>query len=653
MSRRRLAAVALTFALVLTGLALRAFDLCVLNAETFGPQAMRQALRDLQLTGPRGDIVDRFGAPLAVSLQVPSVYANPRALEDRSRAALGLAQALKSRFEEIFPFLTGDRGFVWVRRWLDPEQAERVEALRERGITVVQEPRRYYPGRELAAHLLGFVGRDGNGLEGLEKTFDAELRGAPLTLSTLRDARGRELTVGGVPPPATAGAGRTLVLTIDRAVQFLTEEALRRAVHETQARRATAVVLEPRTGEIRALANLPTYNPNVPGSSSQQERRNLAVADSFEAGSTMKVFTVATALEARAVTPQERFFCERGSWKFGSHRIRDVHAAGHLPVTDVVKFSSNICAAKIGLRLGAHRLHEGLRRFLFGEPTGLGLPGEASGTLHTPDRWRPSGVVTHSYGYGVSVTALQLAQAYAAIANGGEIVRPRLVRTVLDPHGALVHRVEREVRGRAVSTETARVLTRMMVRVTEKGGTGHRAAIDGHEVAGKTGTAYKAGPGGYSTEKRVALFAGFVPAQDPRLVAVVVLDEPKGKVTGGLVAAPVWREIAEGALRLWGVPPSVSGPAPTELARRPPTTPASPWAGPDPRPRAAPGAVPDLRGLGLGSALKATASSGLILEAQGSGLAVRQDPAPGTPLVPGALVRVTFTGEEPFAGGER
>lgn len=642
MIRRRSAALAVTFGLLLCGLVVRAFDLCVLNAETFGPQAMRQALRDLQLTGPRGDIVDRSGAPLAVSIQVPSVYANPRALEDRSRAALGLAQALGSRFEEVFPSLTGDRGFVWVRRWLDPEQAKRVEGLKERGITVVQEPRRYYPGRELGAHLLGFVGRDGNGLEGLERTFDAQLRGEPLSLTTLRDARGRELTLGGVPPPATAGAGRTLVLTVDRAVQFLTEEALRRGIRETGAQRATAVVLDPRTGEIRALANLPTYNPNAPGSHAQDERRNQAAANSFEPGSTMKVFTVATALEARAVTPGERFFCENGSWKFGGHRIRDVHAAGHLPVTEVVKFSSNICAAKIGLRLGAHRLHGGLRRFLFGEPTGIGLPGEVGGALHPPSRWRPSGVVTHSYGYGLSVTALQLAQAYAAIANGGELLRPRLVRAVLDRHGAVVHRFQREVRGRAVSPETASTLTRMMVGVTEKGGTGRRAAIPGHEVAGKTGTAYKVGPGGYSTEKRVVLFAGFVPAQAPRLAAVVILDEPQGKVTGGLVAAPVWREIAEGALRLWGVPPSVEEPR-AKLA-----APTGPKAGlaPSPRPRVPSGTVPDLRGLGLSGALKMSASGGLVLEVQGSGRAVRQDPAPGTPLVPGGLVRVVFAGEE-------
>jgi cell division protein FtsI (penicillin-binding protein 3) len=555
--RRRLLSVAAVFGLALAALLARAAQLCVVSAEAFGAQAMKQVLHDLQLHGPRGDILDRSGAPLAVSVQVSSLAARPKAIEDRARVAEALARTLQLRFEEVFPALTGTRGFVWIRRWLAPDQAARIEALGEHGLSLVPESRRYYPGRELAAHLLGFVGHDERGLEGLERAFDRELSGEPLTLTSLRDARGRHLLLGGVTPPATAGAGRSLVLTLDRGVQYLTEQALRRVVETSGAAAATAVVLEPQSGDIAALASYPAFNPNAIGKDDAGRRRNRAVADSFEPGSIMKVLTLAAAIEDRAISLTEKIFCENGSWRFGKHHITDLHRAGHLTPAEIIKFSSNICTAKIGLRLGAERLHAGLRRFLLGERTGAPLPGEVPGVLHPVARWRKSHVVTHSYGYGATVTALQLAQAYAAIAQGGELTRPRLVRSVIDRDGKVLQQFGREVRGRAVSAETARIVTRMMVGVTEKGGTGRRAAIPGFEVAGKTGTAMKVGPDGvYTSEKRRVFFAGFVPAEAPRLVAVVMVDEPRGKVTGGQVAAPAWREIAEGVLRLWNVAPT-------------------------------------------------------------------------------------------------
>jgi cell division protein FtsI (penicillin-binding protein 3) len=635
-SRKRLLAVALFFGLAFAGLFARAVKVCVLNHEIFGPQAVRQALGDLQLSGPRGDIVDRAGAPLAVSVQVPSAYARPRALEDRARVAERLATALKMRFEEVFPLLTGERRFVWLKRWLSPDEEKAVRSLGDRGISVVLEPRRYYPGRELAAHVLGFVGHDERGLEGIERTFDEQLRGAPLTFPSMRDARGRHLLISGVLPPATAGAGQTLVLTIDRVLQHIAEEALARAAQKSGAKGGSVVVLEPHGAEILALASYPRFNPNAFANHDGSERRNRAATDAFEPGSTAKVFTLGIALETGAATLSERIFCERGRWRVGTHRISDLKPHGRLTVAEVLRFSSNIGAAKIGRRLGARRLYEGLSRFFFGSRTGVPVPGESPGVLHPAARWREADVVTHSYGYGLAVTALQLAQAYAAIANGGEVVRPRLVRAVLDREGKVLHAFGREVRGRALSAATARTLTRLMVGVTQRGGTGRRAALPGYEVAGKTGTAMKIGTDGkYTPERRTVLFAGFAPADSPRLVAVVTLDEPRGRVTGGEVAAPAWREIAEGALRLWAVPPT--HPAPTVAAAT--------RARPSPAPRRAGPGVPDLQGLGVASAARAAARAGLAIEVVGSGRAVRQDPAPGAAVAPGASVRVVFARE--------
>jgi cell division protein FtsI (penicillin-binding protein 3) len=629
-------AVAAVFAALFAALLARAVHLCLFPSEAYGREAVRQALHDLQITGPRGDILDRAGAPLAVSTLVPSVYARPRAIEDRARTAEGLAVALSLRFEDVFPALTGDRGFVWIRRWLAPEAARRVEALRERGVGLMQEARRYYPDRELGAHVLGIVGHDGRGLEGLERAFDPTLRGEPLSMTALRDARGRSLLQHGAIPPG-AGSGRTLLLTLDRSLQYLAEEALARGARASRAKGGSFVALDPQSGEVLALASWPSFNPNAFDAHPPEERRNRAIVDALEPGSTMKPFTLATALEARAVRLSERIDCERGAWRVGKHLIRDVRRSGVLTPAEVVKYSSNICAAKIGLRLGAERLHAGLRRWFFGERAVVGLPGEAPGVLHPPERWRKSHVVTHSYGYGLQVTALQLAQAFAGIAQGGEVLKTRLVRAVLDREGNVLFRTEREVRGRAVSRATARAVARMMVGVTEKGGTGTRAAIPGFDVAGKTGTAMKVGEGGaYSAQKRVVYFAGFVPAEAPRFAAVVVLDEPEGAVTGGQAAAPVWREVAQGALRLWGVPPT------REVAsvRIPPRT-RAPSVAKRNRRTAGPG-VPDVRGLGVTSALKAAAAAGLVLEVLGSGRAVRQDPPPGRPLVPGAALRVVF-----------
>jgi cell division protein FtsI (penicillin-binding protein 3) len=695
MSRARILIVSMLGGLVAATLLVRAAWLGIVEADRFGPQAMRQAVADLQLRGRRGDIVDRDGRPLAGSVPVWSLGAHRRNVQQPFQTATKLAPILRVEPERLFASLSGGSGFVWLKRWLTRPESEAVLALAgkgpplsdegqerralkraeqrlatELGVELALEARRYYVDRELAAHVLGFVDPDERGIEGIEQHFDAELRGRPLTISAMRDRRGNTFLKSGVLPPQSAGAGHTVVLTLDRVLQYEAEAAIARAAAKAGAKGAMAVVLEPSSGEVLALATWPRFNPNTRADSVPDDRRNKAIVDTFEPGSTMKPLSIGAAIEAGVVTPETRLFCHNGQRTFGQgrwkHTIKDVKALGKATVAEVIQYSSNICAGLIGERLGAEKLHAGLERFLLGKKTGVELPGEAPGVLRPVQRWHGSSVVTHAYGYGLSVTALQLASAYAAIANGGELVAPRIVREVRDSKERVVRRFERRLRGRALSAETARKLREMMVGVTERGGTGTRAAIAGYRIAGKTGTALKPSARGYSAEKRRVLFAGFAPAERARLAAVVVLDEPQGKLTGGLAAAPAWREIVEAGLRHLGVPaepqalanrgdtPATAGAqesAASEGSSRKIRTPkasvaeAKQTGGAETKKTGAIG-VPDLRGLGISSALQAATDRGLTLEVEGSGRAVRQDPPPGAGAAPGATVRVTFARED-------
>lgn len=551
--RLRVAFLAVVFWAVLAGVLLRAVILQVYEGERLRELAQDQYLRQIEIPARRGDIFDRNRLPLAQSVEVDSVWVDPSLLPNPASNARMLARALHVDPEELRARFARAKRFAWVKRQAKQEEVAAVKALALPGIGFTREPRRFYPHRELAAQVIGLAGIDGAGLEGLEVAFDQALSGQNLQLLGLRDAKGRQLlTQGTLYPPNRLGA--TLTLTLDRQIQYFTEKSLAKAVEEAKALSGMAIVLNPKTGEILAMANFPSFNPNAPGAS-RELFRNRAALDVFEPGSTFKSFSIAAALEEGAIRYEDVFYCEEAAWDVGGHTIHDTHPHGWLTPAKILQVSSNIGAAKVAQVLGRERLVRYYERFGFGERAQLGLPGEARGSVPFPKA--DVSLATAAFGHGVSASAVQIAAAYGALANGGVLMRPWLVSKVTDQDGAaLLEKGPVEVR-RVVSTKTAKNLISMLEGVVEKEGTAPRARMAEYRVAGKTGTAQKVDPvaGGYS-DKRIASFAGIVPAEDPHAVILVVIDEPKTDVFGGLVAAPAFKEIATSVMAYLGVPPS-------------------------------------------------------------------------------------------------
>ncbi len=551
--RLRVVFLALVFWTVLAGVLTRAVILQVYEGERLRELAQDQYVRQIEIPARRGDIFDRRGLPLAQSVEVDSVWVDPSSLPNPASNARTLARALHVDPEELKARFARAKRFAWVKRQAKQEEVAAVKALALPGIGFTREPRRFYPHRELAAQVIGLAGIDGAGLEGLEVAFDQALSGQNLQLLGLRDAKGRQLlTQGTLYPPNRLGA--TLTLTLDRQIQYFTEKSLAKAVEDAKAVSGLAIVLDPRTGEILAMANFPGFNPNAPGAT-RELFRNRAALDVFEPGSTFKSFSVAAALDEGAIKYEDVFYCEEGAWDVGGHTIHDTHPHGWLTPAKILQVSSNIGAAKIAQVLGRERLVRYYERFGFGERSQLGLPGEARGSVPFPKA--EVSLATAAFGHGVSASAVQIAAAYGALANGGMLMRPWLVSKVTDQDGAvMLEKGPVEIR-RVVSTKTAKNLVAMLEGVVEKEGTAPRARMAEYRVAGKTGTAQKVDPvaGGYS-DKRIASFAGIVPAEDPRAVILVVIDEPKTDVYGGLVAAPAFKEIATSVMAYMGVPPS-------------------------------------------------------------------------------------------------
>ncbi len=422
--------------------------------------------------------------------------------------------------------------------------AARVRRLNLAGISSLREYRRYYPAGEVAAHVVGVAGVDGQGLEGMELAFDRTLSGRAGRRLVRRDALGRDIRTLRVLRPARAGA--TLRLSLDGRLQYVAYQALKEAVARQRATAGMAVVLDPRTGEILALANVPSYNPNHLAASGPEQRRNRVITDALEPGSIFKPFTVASALEEDLVRPGTMIHCENGLMRVGRHRVHDAHPLGRVAVQTIVQKSSNIGAAKIALHQENLQLWRQLRRFGFGLRPGTGFPGETRGILHSPSEWQRFDRATIGFGHGIAASALQVARAYAVLANDGRRLPLTLRRLESNevPAGK-----------RVIGADTARQVTGMLDLVVGPGGTGKRAGVAGYGVAGKTGTAQKPGPGGYQEGQYVASFAGFAPVEDPRLVAVVMIDEPQEAHYGGAVAAPVFRRVMERGLRFARVPP--------------------------------------------------------------------------------------------------
>jgi cell division protein FtsI (penicillin-binding protein 3) len=630
--------VAGVFAALFVLLGLRAVDIAVVRGPALARQAAAQHRQRVELVPHRGPIVDRHGETLALSLGVPSIYVRPRDFAGQEARLGALASALGMPVRDVRAKVASKQPFVWLKRQALPRQAEAVAKLGLRGVDAVAEGRRFYPHNQLAAHVLGFVGVDSQGLEGLERRYDTAIRGVSHALEFDRDARGREMFTRGVQAPPAQGS--RVELTLDAAIQDATERELDAGVRAAKAVGGAAVVLDPATGEVLALANAPGFNPNQPGKASDREWRhrvrNRAITDPYEPGSTFKAMLAAAAIEEKVVRPAEMFFCENGRHRIGKWTIHDAHPHGWLTFAEVIQYSSNIGVSKVGDRLGRERYHRHLQSFGFGARTGIDLPGESPGIMRPGASWARIDLAVHSFGQGVSVTPLQMAAAFGAIANGGLLMRPYVVRRVVRPTGDVAVENRPVVVRRAVSARTAETVTALLRRVVEeKGGTGSKARLDEFPVAGKTGTAQKVNlqTGGYSS-KRIGSFVGFVPADRPRAVIVVLIDEPGTSSYGGVVAAPVFRAIAGSVLKRLGVDPTtpatepalqVASPAPAARKRgRAPSAPPPPAVDPD--------ATPSFLGLSLREAVSRARAAGWRVEVSGAGYVREQYPPPGSPL---------------------
>lgn len=523
-------------------LAARAADMQLLRAEFYQAKGEDYFLRELPVPTSRGMITDRNGEPLAVSTPVASIWANPKRLSEHPERIAELAAALQLDAEALRQRIAerADREFMFLRRHMNPDDAEAVLALDIAGVHSQREFRRFYPMGEIAAHVLGFTNIDDVGQEGLELAFNAWLTGTPGAKRVVRDRRGRAVDVDLLRP---AEPGRDLALSIDRRLQHLAYRELMRALEENRAASGSVVITDVPTGEVLAMVNLPTYNPNTREGADPSTRRNRAVTDVFEPGSVIKVFTVAAALETGRWQPDTPIETSPGYMPLARHTIRDIRNFGTVSPTRLLTKSSNIAAVKLALDMPNEHLHDVLRRFGFGELSGAGFPGEQPGVLSSPRGWGVLEKATISYGYGLSTNALQVAQAYAAIGNGGVWMPPTFVRGGVGE-------------GRSVMDPAlARTLMDMLETVTGPDGSATRARVSGYRVAGKTGTSRRSVPGGY--EKRyISVFAGLVPASQPRLSMVVVINDPDPQQHfGGLVAAPVFGRVMADALRILDVPP--------------------------------------------------------------------------------------------------
>jgi len=632
--------------LLFLAVAARAAHLCVVDGRG-ARRGVAQSETRLVLPPERGTLFDRNGAELALSVEAPSVYASPAAIRDIPATARALAKALGGESRRIAERLRSAGSFVYLARWIDDERAQRVRALGLPGIGIVEEPRRVYPHRELAAQLIGFANIDGAGVRGVEEQEDEWLRGRARSYAVERDARGRLLAEAGMDPRATAGGD--VALSLDAAFQADAESALQDAMRESRARAGFVITLDPRSGDVLSLAERPTFDPNRFREQKFAETRSRAFLDAFEPGSTFKIFLISTALDTAAIRPSDVFDCEQGRFQVPGKVIRDSHPHGLLDVASVLRVSSNIGATKIVYRLGSEPYWDRLRAFGFGEATGSGFPQESAGLLRSWHAWRPVDEANIAFGQGVNVTGVQLAAAAGAIANGGVWIRPRLVSARRAPGGPWQAEPPAPSR-RVVRAEVAATVLGMMEGVVGPDGTGRRAALPGIRVAGKTGTAQKLDPvtGAYASNRYVAWFVGIAPADDPRLVVVAALDEPQGLAhTGGAVSAPLFAKVAAAQLARLGIlttPEPPSAPA-TAVAAEPPA------GGGSPAPDEAESALaheggrvlmPDFRGLSVREVRRLTEGTPLAIEILGEGRAVSQDPEPGT-IVAGATTRVRVT----------
>lgn len=687
--RRRMAALFFVFGICLFLLTVRLAWIQLVRGRELEAQAMDLRLRKVVIPAKRGKIFDRQMRELAISVSAPTVVAFPPEvkLSGREREiAARLAAILNVPEEEILKRITANALYTYVRRKVDFAQADQIARLKLPGIEVIEENQRYYPNGPLAANVLGFAGIDNQGLEGIEYRYDAELRGQGGALRVEADAVGREIpqATHSYEPPKD---GNSLVLTIDSTIQYLAERELEALMQSpTAPAKAAIIILDPRSGEVLAMASRPSFDPNRYAAFPQSSWRNPNVSDSYEPGSTFKIITAAAALEEGLTKEDEKFY-DPGYIKVGQQSIkcwRFPRGHGSQTLVEGVKNSCNPVFVTLGLRLYAKEpglFYRYIRAFGFGARTGIDTTGEATGQLIPQEKLRDIYIGSISIGQSIAVTPIQLVAAVGAVANGGLLLRPHLVREIRDSQGRVVQRIDPQPVRQVISQATASRLGLMLEEVVKsENGTGRNAYIPGYRVAGKTGTAQKPGPGGYSKDKYVASFIGYAPVNDPRVLGLVIVDEPKGyPYFGGTVAAPIFQRLMEAVLRYLGVPPAEKVPAPEEqeavavpqvLAL--PVTEAVPllktagfevqvvgggWQVREQTPKAGaslprgsrvildtkPGAgvlVPDLTGLSHSQALGRLSALGLGLAAEGSGQVVEQSPVPYTEVSKGQKVKV-------------
>jgi len=644
-------------------IAARLVQLQVFQHDHYSELAKKQQLREIEPTAKRGDIVDRHGRMLAYSVDAASLAVDPTEVEDPAGTAAALCNALadctakeKAEFAAKLSRTTDSRYRPLRKtRELSPEQTARIAGLNLPGVILVGETSRYYPNLDLGAHVLGFVGDENTGLGGIESSYDTKIRGHKGRILIQRDARHHRLQTR-VEEAPTAGA--TVELTIDLYLQHIVERELKAGVLEHRAQGGSAIILDPHTGEILALANYPTFNPNVVGSSTPESRRNRAVQDLYEPGSTFKIVTASAAIEEGVMSPTDMIDTRPGFISFpGRKPINDEHHYGVLSFEDVIVKSSNVGAIKVGLRVGAERLGRYVRRYGFGEQATTDFGGESQGIVYKPSELNDSGLASMSMGYQIGVTPIQMAAAASAVANGGLLLEPHVVRATI--RDGIRKEVERREPRRVITPRTAAILTTIMEGVVERG-TAKAARMDRYQVAGKTGTAQKIIGGQYSHTDFNASFVGFVPSRRPVFTIIVVIDTPRGAIYGGAVAAPIFKRIADAALQQAGVAPSINPVPPIVVTEDHAAPPAPRVPGPeliqvlgqlDGRTL-----MPDVRGLAARDALRVLSKVGLTVRMTGTGVVTSQAPLPGQPIETGGwgVLQLQRTQPDPrTAGGDR
>lgn len=640
--QKRVAFFLLAMLAVFALLALRLAWLQVGEGAQLRARAMAQLMDVKKLQSPRGTIYDRNGRELAVSGPVKSLYADPAEVSDAAAVAAQLAPLLGMKQADLQDKLTAPGRFVWLKRMLEPQQAQAVTALHIKGLHFEEESRRFYPNDNLAAQVLGFVGTDDVGLSGLEMVLDKDIKGSRASQVLRTDNKGNPI-FSSVLQLGPAKEGKTVYTTLDLNIQFIVERSLDKAIASSKATGGAVIVMNPRTGEILAMASRPTYNPGNFAAYSADAWRNNAVSSLYEPGSTFKIVVAAAALQEQAVQPQEHFR-DAGYIEVSGRRLRNWDGVGHGDVTfaDIIKDSLNTGFIQVGMRLGREKMNQYARLFGFGQPTGIELPGEEGGILFKTEEMRDSDLATMSIGQSIAVTPLQLITAVCAVANDGVLLKPHIIKEMRNPDGSVASATQPEAVRQVISPATAHELTALLVRVVE-GGSGKAAKVPGYRFAGKTGTAQKlsASGYGYAEGQYIASFAGYGPAEDPQVAALVVLYQPQGMIYGGEIAAPVFSEIMSQIMRYLGIRPD----APAQIAANIPNTAPAPASAPVPASAAAPAGkvlTPDVRGKTIREAGEILAQRGLGFLPLGTGVAVGQSIAPNTAVDPNTEVRVEF-----------